>query len=87
MSIPHTLACMLVVSVAASTFIPTAQAKASDAMPSCKLARPSAVAFRCGRLHHGQLRNNKLRKGEDYKAAGKPDPLILRIAPYDIDWA
>jgi hypothetical protein len=89
MSIPQLLACMLVVPLAGSALIPTAQGKASDPVPSCNLGDPRPTAVRFTRLHHKQFSNKRLRKREDYKEAGKPghDPIILRIAPYDIDWA
>ena len=88
MSIPQILACMLVVPLAGSAFLSTAQAKASDPVPSCNLGDPPLPAVRFTRLHHKQL-GNRLRKREDYKEAGKPghDSIILRIAPYDIDLA
>jgi hypothetical protein len=89
MSIPQILACMLVVPLAGSAFIPTAQGKASDPVPSCNLGDPHPPAVRFTRLRHKQLGNSRLRKREDSKEAGKPghDPIILRIAPYDIDLA
>jgi hypothetical protein len=88
MSIPQILACMLVVPLAGNAFTSTAEAKASDPVTCCNLGGPSPPAVRFTRLHHKQL-GNRLRKREDYKEAGKPghDPIILRIAPYDIDLA
>ena len=89
MSIPQILACMLVVPLAGSAFLSTAQAKASDPVPSCNVGDLPPPAVRFTRLHHKRLGNYRMREHQDYKEAGKPghDPIILRIAPYDIDLA
>ena len=80
MSIPRTLACILVVVLTVGAFIATTQSQAPNSIPSWNLGGPPALCVGCTGLK---------RKSENYKEAGKPghDPIILRIAPYDIDWA